>query len=105
MERVSKKPWPFDVTPDSVVVTTTYVTRDRNPILYVTHERDDEEGVIWQFHCGNGDYSPGVVQLVRLDEIIEIDPGMHELATLPLGFCARRVSQADEWIMTRELND
>jgi hypothetical protein len=40
MERVSKKPWPFDVTPDSVVVTTTYVTRDRNPILYGNPSRE-----------------------------------------------------------------
>ena len=72
------------------------------PILYVTHEQDDEEGIIWQFHCGNEDYSTGVIQLVRLDEIIAIDPGVRKLAALPLGSCARRASKADEWTIKRD---
>jgi hypothetical protein len=102
VEQVTFKSWPFDISPDTVVVTTTYVTRERNPILYVTHERDEEEGVIWQFHCGNGDYSSDVVQLVRLDEILELDGSIAELAGLPLGFCAKRSSARDRWVIEKE---
>lgn len=101
MEQVTSGPWLFDISPDTVVVTTTYVTRERKPILYVTHEHDEEEGITWQFHCGNRDYSSTVLQLVRLDEILEIDVGLKELAGLPLGFCARRTSANDKWSTER----
>jgi hypothetical protein len=97
MEQVIPRPWLFDVPPDTAVVTTSYVTKDRQPILYVTHEYDEDEGVIWQFHCGNGDYDPGVLQLVRLDEILEMDGSIAELAGLPPGFCAKRPSAEDKW--------
>lgn len=92
----------FDVSPDTAVVTTTYVTRERKPILYVTHDYDAEEGIIWQFHCGNGDYGPNAMQLVRLDEILEIDSGIKELAGLPLGHCATRSSFTDNWIVQKD---
>jgi hypothetical protein len=76
MEQVTPKPWPFDVSPDTAVVTTSYVTKDRQPILYVTHEYSEEEGVTWQFHCGNGDYDPGVLQSDFSDQrVIGTDAG------------------------------
>ena len=102
MEQVTTKPWSFDISPDTVVVTTTYVTCEGQPILYVTHEHDEEEGVIWQFHCGNGDYSSAVVQLVRLDEIFDIDGTIAELVGLPVGFCAKRSSVKDKWVIEKE---
>lgn len=101
MEQVNIKSWPFDISPDTAVVTTTYVTQKKKPILYVTHEYDKEEGFIWQFHCGNGDYDPSVLQLIRLDEILEIDNGIRELASLPLGFCAKRNSVVAQWELQR----
>lgn len=97
-----QKPWAFDIPPDAVVVTTTYVTRDGYPILYVTHEYDEEEGVIWQFHCGNGVYEPHVLQLVRLDEILELDRSIADLAQLPLGFCAKRTNVKEKWTTAKE---
>ena len=90
--------WAFDVPADFVVVTTTYVTRDGQPILQVTREQDEEDGSdIWQFHCGNGDYDPGVLQLVRLDTVLKIDPGLRELAQLPVGSEATRTSVGAPW--------
>jgi hypothetical protein len=91
--------WPFDVPPDAAVVTTSYVTKRGLPILEVSHEWDDEEGVTWQFHCGNGDYDPAVIQLVRLDEILRVDPALMALASLPLGASARRNSSDGQWII------
>jgi hypothetical protein len=102
MEQINMSTWPFDNPPDGIVVTTKYVTQDRRPILYVTHERDEEEGIIWQFHCGNGDYAASVVQLARLDEILELDSGLYDIASLPLGFCAKRASLKGQWAIEKE---
>ncbi|RYZ02078.1 MAG: hypothetical protein EOO73_33210 [Myxococcales bacterium] len=89
--------WPFDVPPGEVVVTTTYVTKGGLPILSVVHELDEDEGIVWQFHCGNGDYDNAVLQLVRLDEILRLEPGLLELAGLPLGHEARRDGPGAPW--------
>jgi hypothetical protein len=102
MEQVTPVPWPFDVPRDTIVVTSTYVTKDLMPILYVTHEEDEEEGIIWQFHCGNGDYDPAVLKLVRLDEILSFDGDLVRVAELPLGFRAVRSSKAAAWVFERE---
>jgi len=98
MEPVTQK-WSFDIPPDGAVVTTKYVTQDGEPILYVVHECDEEDDVVWQFHCGNNDYGSSVIQLVRLDEILSIDPSLYELASLALGFCARRASRESRWVI------
>jgi hypothetical protein len=91
--------WAFDVSPETMVVTTVYVTGERMPVLCVTHEPDEEDGVLWQFHCGNGDYRASVLQLVRFDEIAALDAAILQLAALPLGSSARRASVSDEWVI------
>lgn len=86
---------------DTMVVTSTYVTEDQLPVLYVTHE-DDEGGSLWQFHCGNGDCSSNKMQLVRLDTVLAFDPGLTVLADLKKGFCATRRSPNDPWTVERD---
>lgn len=56
MMPVKTSPWPFDVPPSAAVITTSHVTLRRMPILYVTHDLDEDEGASWQFHCGNKNY-------------------------------------------------
>jgi hypothetical protein len=92
------KLWPFAVSPDTAVVTTTHVTRGGRPILFVTHEHTEEDGTIWQFHSGNGDYSTDVLQLVSLREILKLDASIYALAQLPIGFRAVRSSGTDPWV-------
>lgn len=94
--------WMFDIPPEAAVVTTSFVTEGRMPILYVTHETDDESGVLWQLHCGNDDYSEAVLRLVRMDEMLKIDGSIAELAGLPLGFCARRRTAGEPWVIEPE---
>ncbi|MBK9260811.1 MAG: hypothetical protein IPM54_13455 [Polyangiaceae bacterium] len=101
MESLNKKAWPFDIPPDAAVVTTKYVTHEGAPVLEVTHEYDEEEGAIWQFHCGNGDYHELVLQLVRLDEILAMDRTLCELAHLPIGFSATRSHLGDNWMIAK----
>lgn len=35
----------------TVVLTSTYVVHDRQPVLVVAHDEPDGEGIDWQFHC------------------------------------------------------
>jgi hypothetical protein len=87
----------FDISPNTMVVTSVYVTQQAHPILCVSHEDDAEEGIIWQFHCGNGDYDMAKMQLVRLETILRIDPSVAEVADMPVGHAARRASKNDPW--------
>jgi hypothetical protein len=93
----------FDIPDDAAVVTTTYVTRDRMPVLLVSHEQDDEDGtMLWQFHSGNGDYSPEKLQLVRLNTVLSLDPSLKEVASLPVGYSAVRATPNDPWVFRPE---
>jgi hypothetical protein len=92
--------WLFDVPAGTPVVTTAYVTSREKHVLLVTHEFDSEEGVVWQFHAGDGEYSPDVLMLVRLDEIVALDPTLHGVARLPIGMQARRTHRGSEWEFT-----
>ena len=99
---MTKNKWPFDVPPNASVVTTSYVTQRHMPVLYVSHELDEEGDLTWQFHCGNGDFSAAVLQLVRLDEILRLDASLTELAELQIGYCARRSAVGARWITQKE---
>jgi len=92
----------FDILGDVVVVTSTYVVNDRLPILYVSHEFDEVERVIWQFHAGNNDYDMNKMLLVSLNSILEMDASINELSSLPLNSVARRKSIGDSWTFSEE---
>jgi hypothetical protein len=91
----------FELPSATAVLTTTYVTRDRIPILVVWRELGDD-GDLWQFHCGNGDYDPSKLQLVRLDEIVGLDPTVIDLAHLAVGQSARRAGVDQPWTIVTE---
>lgn len=88
----------FDLSDDSVVVTTSYVLEQGMPILDVIHE-EDEEGELWQFHCGNGDFSSEHLKLVRLDTIMSLDPSLLEIADLDIGMRATRSEIGGDWVI------
>lgn len=91
----------FNISNDTMVVTSSFVTGDGYPILEVSHEDDEEGGSLWQFHCGNGDYSMEKMKLVRLDTILTIDPTVREVAGLVMGYCARRLGPNSPWEIDR----
>lgn len=96
MEQV-KEHWPFAEGPDTAVVTTKYVTEQGMPVLQVSREID-EDGELWQFHCGNDDYRPQVLLLVALHEILAIDPTLSQAAALPVGWTAKRRAPSEPWV-------
>ena len=83
-----------------MVVTSSFVTEQREPVLYVSHDHDDEaeSGGLRQFHCGNGDYSMSQMQLVLLKTVLQIDPSLKSLANLPVGFEARLAATGRPWV-------
>jgi len=90
----------FNIPPETMVVTSTYVTESHLPILEVNHEDDEEGGGRGQFHCGNGDYSMERMQLVRLDTILAIDPSISDACCLEMGCTAKRSGGDAPWVFT-----
>ena len=90
----------FDISNEMTVVTSSYVTKERLPILEVWHEDDEEGGSLWQFHCGNDDYSMEEMELVRLDTILKIDETIQSILTLAKNKSARRKAIGMDWIIT-----
>jgi hypothetical protein len=85
--------WPFDDPRDVAVITLRQVVREGSPILRVTH--DDDDGC-WQFLDGNRvKVEDGL--LVSLEEMIEIDPTLAQLADMPPGWVAWREGPDDTW--------
>jgi hypothetical protein len=91
----------FPISLDTAVVTSTYVMEERLPVLYVSHE-DDEGKSLWQFHCGNNDYSMEKMMLVGLGTILLADPSLMNVADLEKGFSATRKSPRAPWTIKRE---
>ncbi|MCC7084055.1 MAG: hypothetical protein IT427_03500 [Pirellulales bacterium] len=92
--------WPFADPKDVAVFTVRQIVRDGKPILRVAHEVDDGA---WQFlQLGTPDQADAMI--VALDEIVQIDPTVAELADLPLGWRAERSSPGDPWQREPEQN-
>jgi hypothetical protein len=88
----------FDITLETMVVTSIEITEEKKTILYVSHECDDETGeIIWQFHSGSGKYDMANMRLVRLSTILAIDPGIAEISELPIGCAAIRQFPGASW--------
>ena len=82
----------FSIPEDEIVVASSDILDGGQPILYVSHDFDDESatGGLWQFHSGDKDFSMDKMRLVALKTILSIDPSVSETANLPIGFTAVR---------------
>ncbi len=88
------EPWMFTDPRDVAVFTTTQVVRHRLPILHVSHDYGDGA---WQFHTGASRVSSDDLMVVGLDEMVEHDPTIRELADLPRGWIAERDRVGSPW--------
>lgn len=89
--------WSFADDPGTVSVTSADVTSGKNPILFVSHERDEDGEVVWQFHHDPTRFDFQCAQLVRLDTVFKLDRSIGELADLLIGWSATRASVHDAW--------
>ena len=85
----------FEENLDTPVYTSKYVVEYRKLISYISHDEDDGA---WQFHASkelkNEDEE---LKMVRLGDIISIDPTVQEMSDLPEGFFAVRESKEEGW--------
>jgi hypothetical protein len=89
-----KSDWPFDDPPDVAIISLRDIMERKRPILYVAH--DSEDGM-WQFTDGRDDPQASDAVFLLLEEVIEIDPTIAELADLPLGWSAWRDNARQKW--------
>ncbi|WP_081493470.1 immunity protein Imm33 domain-containing protein [Herbaspirillum sp. CF444] len=88
--------WLFADPPNMAVISHRRIVERENSISFVSHDEDDGG---WQFlpnSDGALDASEAVVASFK--SIVDIDSSIVELADLPLGWCARRPSQTEQWI-------
>jgi hypothetical protein len=86
--------WPFADPKNVAVFTTTQIFRSGQPILRVSH--DDDDGA-WQFHTGVAKVETKDLMIVALEEMVEHDHTICELADLPCGWLAERDSIGGSW--------
>ena len=84
--------WRFDDPPDTLAIATRQVLARTEDILLVTHERDDG---VWVFI--GGPWRDADLQVVCLSHALECDASVGALATLPLGWGAKRTSLSSPW--------
>jgi hypothetical protein len=85
------KSWPFSDA-KNLGVTTTQQVLDGHPIQIVSHDDDGD----WQFLCGTTN-DVDDARMVALEEIVNLDKTLEELAGLPRGEQAQRGSQDAPW--------
>lgn len=86
-------PWPFNESRNVAVITLSHILDGASPILFVSHDAEDGG---WQFLDG-AEPNEEAVRIVALHRILSLDPGIAEVADLPLGWSARRASAGGEW--------
>jgi hypothetical protein len=93
--------WPFGDPRNVATFTVRQIVQDGHPILRVTH--DSEDGA-WQFLEWE---TPRVedAMVVSLEEIMQFDPSIRELANLPLGWRAIRRNRDEPWLREPNLVD
>jgi hypothetical protein len=92
-----REKWPFADPPNMATITVRQILKDGEPILYVTHDADDGG---WQFLTG-GDVSESDAMVVSLEEMLEHDPTLAELANLEPGWTAARGDVGMPWHRSR----
>ncbi|WP_295129040.1 hypothetical protein [uncultured Chitinophaga sp.] len=80
------------------VFTTRYVIRQGHPILNIFHHEDDGA---WVFVGDDVCHDDSDYLLLALEEIIEHDPSVLDVADLPLGWCAIRDKPGRPWLIQK----
>jgi hypothetical protein len=88
--------WPFADPPDTDVITLHRILSGGTPLVLVTHDADDG---CWQFLDGEHLFESDAA-IVSLGEMLQFDPSIIDLATLPTGWHAHRLSPDAPWHFT-----
>ena len=86
--------WPFDQARNAAAITLRRIVDGERPILVVSHDEDDHG---WQFLDGL-DIAEADAAVVAMEEVAKLDPSVLEVADLPPGFRAYRMSREHAWV-------
>ncbi len=86
--------WNFPYPSTTAVIANRNIFQQGGWIAYVSHEAGDSG---WQFHTNDAEVSDSDAQLVSLENIVNHDPSVSELADLPIGWQAWRDSAMSVW--------
>ncbi len=89
--------WPFDQARDCAALTTVNVIERNLPILQVTHYTDDHS---WAFLRGTTNEASDA-RVIGMEEALELDPSLAEIADLPPGWSAWREAIGEPWHRAR----
>jgi hypothetical protein len=87
--------WEFDQPKNCAALTTRFVLEDDFPVLVVEHFEDDHS---WAFLCGTTDLEDDA-RVISMEEIIDRDKTLVEIANLKPGYRAYRVNINSEWMI------
>jgi hypothetical protein len=82
----------------TAVIVTKWVMHRYEPILYVFHHEDDG---MWEFTGKTQGIEDDDYNVIRLDEVISLEPDLLDIADLPLGYKAVRRRARDPWQISR----
>jgi len=85
--------WPFDQARNVACVTQKQVVNDDLPILYVIHDVEDQD---WMFLTG-GEFESEDALIVSMAQIVELDPTLLQIASMPPGYSATRAQIGGDW--------
>jgi hypothetical protein len=94
-------PWPFDQPRNCAAFTLRQVMQKQEPILRVNHDAEDHG---WQFFGSTGANIKDAM-IVSLEEVVQLDLSVLEIADLPPGWHATRESTMHSWIRSESLPD
>jgi hypothetical protein len=89
--------WPFEDDKSTVAVTSREILSRESPILYVSHETDEDGEIVWQFHHDPKSLNFATVKLVRLDTMLNVDSSISLLGDLPIDWQATRKGVNQNW--------
>jgi hypothetical protein len=89
--------WPFDQPRNCGTIISRGVLAGTTRIFFVSHDEDDHA---WQFLDDETTESKQAA-LVCLEDIVEIDPSVLEVADLEPGWVATRSTPNDPWVRMR----
>jgi hypothetical protein len=90
--------WPFDQSRNCATISQRQIFQEEKPILFVSHDEDDHG---WQFLSGE-EFTEEDAFVVGLEEIVQLDPSVLDIADLEPGWIATRESISDTWKRTQE---
>jgi hypothetical protein len=91
--------WKFSEPVDAAAISCVHVLEGNSPVVYGSH---DEHDAPWLFLCEITGHESKDGRVVCLGCMVERDSSLAQLADLPVGWCAERLTPDGHWVRKRE---